>query len=72
MEQAIPEQAVHKEKQSMNDISVLDRAMQTVKKDMAGDVAGGDAANWVQALGPAVKAHNDRPHSTTYVPPSKV
>ena len=56
----------------MNDISVLDRAMQTVKKDMAGTVADGDAASWVQALQPAVEAHNERPHSTTYVAPSAV
>ena len=41
LEQALPEQAVHREKQSMNNISVLDRAMQTVKKDMAADVADG-------------------------------
>ena len=46
--------------------------MQTAKKDMAGDVAAGDAANWVEALPGAVEAHNERPHSTTYVPPSKV
>ena len=72
LEQAIPEQAVHREKQSSNDISVLDRAMQTVKKDMAADLADGSKPNWVQALPDAVEAHNDRPHSTTYVAPSKV
>ena len=71
-EDAIPEQAVHREKQSMNDISVLDRAMQTVKKDMSADVIDGSAKNWVQALPGAVEAHNDRPHSTTYVAPSAV
>ena len=46
--------------------------MQTVKKDMAGDVANGDASNWVDALPGAVEAHNSRPHSTTYVAPSAV
>ena len=46
--------------------------MQTVKKDMAADIADGDAANWVEALGPAVEAHNERPDSTTYVAPSAV
>ena len=63
---------MHREKQSGNDIAVLDRAMQTVKKDMAADVADGSAKSWVQALPDAVEAHNDRPHSSTYVPPSKV
>ena len=72
LDDVIPSQAVHREKQSMNDISVLDRGMQTVKKDMAADVADGSAKNWVVALPGAVTAHNDRPHSTTYVPPSKV
>jgi hypothetical protein len=72
LEQAIGEEAVHREKQSMNDISVLDRSMQTVKKDMAADVADGRKQNWVEALNPAVEAHNERPHSSTYVAPSKV
>ena len=46
--------------------------MQTVKKDMAGDVAAGYAANWVEALPGAVEAHNSRPHSAVYGPPEKV
>ena len=45
LEQAIPEQAVHRTKQGKNDISVIDRAMQSVKKDMASDVADGSAKN---------------------------
>ena len=53
LERAIPQEAVHREKQSMNDISVLDRSMQTVKKDMAADVADGSKQNWVEALNPA-------------------
>ena len=56
----------------MNDISVLDRAMQTLKRDMAADVADGDATNWVQALSGAVEAHNSRPHAAVYGPPEKV
>ena len=56
----------------MNDISALDRAMQTVKRDMAADVADGDAANWGVAICPAVSAHNSRPHSAVYGPPEEV
>ena len=72
LEQAIPEQAVHREKQSKNDISVLDRAMQSLKRDMAGDVADGSSANWFAAVKPAVESHNSRPHSVVYGPPEKV
>ncbi len=72
LDAAIPGQAIHREKQSMNDISVLDRAMQTLKKDMAGDVADGSASNWVEALPEAVEAHNSRPHAAVYGPPEKV
>ena len=72
LDAAIPGQAVHREKQSMNDISVLDRAMLSLKKDMSGDVADGSASNWVQALPGAVQAHNSRPHAAVYWPPEKV
>ena len=72
LEQAIPEQAVHRMKQGKNDIAVIDRAMQSVKKDMAGDVANGDASNWVEALPGAVEAHNSRPHSAVFGPPESV
>jgi hypothetical protein len=71
LDAAIPGQAVHREKQSMNDISVLDRAMLSLKQDMSGDVADGSASNWVQALPGAVQAHNSRPHAAVYGPPRK-
>ncbi len=66
LDAAIPEQAGQREKKSMNDISVLDRAMQTLKRDMAADMANGEAANWVQALPGAVEAHNAE-HMLLYV-----
>ena len=49
-EGGIPAEAVHRDKKGKNDISVLDRAMMTVKQDSAAAVADGDAKNWVQAL----------------------
>jgi len=63
LDAAIPEQAGHREKKSMNDISILNRAMQALRRDMAAGVADGDAANWVQALPDAVEAHNSRTHA---------
>ena len=62
---------VHREK-GTNDISVLDRAMQTVKQDRAAAVADGDARNWVDVLPMAVDAHNNRPHSTVYGTPETI
>ena len=71
-EGGIPREAVHRDKKGTNDISVLDRAMQTVKQDSAAAVADGDAKNWVEALPMAIDAHNQRPHSAVYGPPETV
>ena len=68
----IPAEAVHREKKASNDIAVLDRGMQTLKQDMAGVVADGDARNWVEALPKSGRAHNARPHSAVYGPPETV
>jgi hypothetical protein len=68
----IPAEAVHREKKGTNDISVLDRAMQTVKQDSAAAVADGDAKTWVEALPLAISAHNARPHSAVFGPPENV
>jgi hypothetical protein len=72
LDQAIPAQAEHREEQSVKDMSVLDRAMQRIKREMAGDIANGTKANWVQALSLTVEAHGSRPCSTTYIAPKKV
>ena len=72
IEAAIPALAVHRSKKGVNDIAVLDRAMQTVKKDSAAAVADGDASNWVEALPMAVDAHNTRPHAAVFGPPETV
>ena len=59
MEEALPASAVHRAKSGLNSIAVLDRAMQTVKKDSAAAVADGDASNWVEALPLAVDAQHE-------------
>ncbi len=55
-----------------NGIAVLDRAMQTIKKDISADLADGDHKYWDDALDPVVESYNDRPHSHTVVAPSQV
>ena len=71
-EGGIPAEAVHREKQGLNDISVLDRGMQTLKTDMAQIRADGDATTWTSALPLAVDAHNKRPHASVHGPPETV
>jgi hypothetical protein len=55
-----------------NGIAVLDRAMQTLKKDISSDLVDGEHKYWDDALEPVTDAYNNRPHSTTIVPPSEV
>ena len=38
-ESVLPESAVHREKEGINDLAVTDRGMQTIKRDLAGIVA---------------------------------
>ena len=71
-EGGIPGEAVHRDKKGKNDISVLDRAMQTVKQDSAAAVADGDAKNSAEALPQAVSAHNKRPHAAVFGAPENV
>jgi hypothetical protein len=55
-----------------NGIAVLDRATQTVKKDISADLIDGEYQYWDDALEPVVDAYNGRPHGTTTVAPSEV
>ena len=68
----IPASAVHRLKDGKNAISVLDRAMQTVKVDSASAVIDGDAKNWVDALQLATSGYNKRPHESVFGPPEQV
>ena len=63
---------MHRSKKGTNDISVLDRAMQSTKIDSAAILADGDAKTWVDALPLAISAHNARPHSAVHGAPQTV
>ena len=67
----MPEQAAHKEKQGTNDIAVVDRLTQTLKRDMAASAArkGGD---WDKALPKVVENYNERDHLAVFGPPETV
>ena len=63
--------AQHQLKEAPNDLAIVDRAMQTLKKDLAGLVAK-KGGTWDQHLKEAVDAYNARPHEAVYGPPEDV
>ena len=63
---------MHREKQSTNDIAVVDRAMQSLKQDLAAIVADGDSKTCTAALHLGVDAYNARPHSAVFGAPETV
>ena len=68
LEGALPEPAVHREKlpSDRNDTAVIDRAIQTLKKDLAGKVAR-DGGGWAEHVGEVTEAYNARPHQAVTV-----
>ncbi len=73
LEAALPGEAVHRQKDptDRNATAVVDRAIQTLKKDLAGMVArrGG---GWSEHVDEAAEAHNARPHQAVTVAPEDV
>ena len=73
LEEAMPEEAVYRQKTpaDKNAIAVLDRNMQSLKKDLAGRVAkqGGD---WSVQIGKVTAAHNQKPHDAVHGPPAQI
>ncbi len=62
---------VAKDPKDKNAIAVIDRGIQTIKKDIAADIAD-EGGRWDQKVDGVTKAYNNRPHSHTIVPPSDV
>jgi hypothetical protein len=60
-----------KEKKNRNSISVVDRMIQTLKKDISADIAD-EGGRWDSKLEDVTKAYNSRPHSHTTVAPNDV
>ena len=59
--------AVHREKLP-SDRKVIDRAIQTLKKDLAGKVAR-DGGGWAEHVAEVTEAYNARPHQAVTVAP---
>ena len=66
----LPE-GVHRLKEGINDIGVVDRAMQTLKKDISSIIAR-KGGRWDDVLQEAISAYNQRPHEAVYGPPEDV
>src|SRR6056297_2341793 len=74
-EEAIGDEAVLKQKdpRDRNALSVIDRAMQQLKKDLAARAAQGrNVKDWSKNLQGVVSAYNERPHSSVFGPPREV
>ena len=68
LEGALSEPAVHREKlpSDRNATAVIDRAIQTLKKDLAGKVAR-DGGGWAEHVAEVTEAYNARPHQAVTV-----
>jgi hypothetical protein len=62
---------VAKEPSDKNAIAVIDRTIQTIKKDIASDIID-EGGRWDQKVGGVTTAFNSRPHSQTVVSPNAV
>ena len=69
LEGALPEPAVHREKlpSDRNATAVIDRAIQTLKKDLAGKVAR-DGGGWAEHVGEVTEAYNAAPEDVETKP----
>ena len=68
LEQALPGDAVHRQKrpEDRNATAVIDRAIQTLKKDLAGEVAR-HGGGWGDHIDEVSEAYNARPHEAVTV-----
>ena len=73
LEAALPGGAVHRQKDpsDRNATAVIDRAIQTLKKDLAGEVAR-HGGGWGDHVDEATEAYNARPHAAVTVAPEDV
>ena len=73
LEAALPAGVVHRQKDptDRNATAVVDRAMQTLKKDLAGEVAR-HGGGWGDHVDEATEAYNARPHAAVTVAPEDV
>ena len=73
LEGALPEQVVHrvKEPSDRNATAVVDRTIQTLKRDLAGKVAR-DGGAWADHVEQATEAYNSRPHEAVHAAPEDV
>ena len=68
LDKSLPQGAVHREKEGVNDISVLDRSMQEIKKGLEAK-AQTNGQGWAQNLKEATKNYNFTPHSAVHGSP---
>ena len=66
LEQALPDAAVHRQKRPEDrNAAVIDRAIQTLKKDLAGRAAR-EGGGWAENVEQVTSAYNKRPHQAVH------
>ena len=65
----LPHSAVHRYKKTINDLSVVDRQMQTLKRDLE-DSAQNSGTHWSEALEKVTYNYNERPHGSVHGAPA--
>ena len=71
LDKVLPKGAAHRTKEGVNDLSVVDRTMQTLKRDLE-DKAQTTGHGWAQNLKEATNNYNFRPNSTVHGSPDDV
>ena len=68
---AIRPEGVQRLKEGINDIAVVDRAIQTLKKDISSLISR-KGGHWDDVLQEAITAYNQRPHEAVFGAPEDV
>ena len=68
VDKVLPKGAAHRERQGVNDLSVVDRSMQTLKRDLE-DKAQNNGQGWAHNLHEVTSNYNFRPNSAVHGAP---
>ena len=70
LKRVMPHSAAHRYKKTTNDLSVVDRQMQTLKRDLE-DSAQNFGTHWSEALEKVTYNYNERPHGSAHGAPAE-
>ena len=62
----------HRDVRDTNGLAIVDRAIQSIKRDLAAEVGKKRGTKWTDVAQKVVDDHNDKPQSAVYGPPNEV